>query len=318
MNEQNSEEKLLDRLRDLAHIRPDADATVRAVDRARFAIQAANVQEPTKIESLFPLRRVFATAAALLIAALVARSLFPPGASSNVAFGDMQRKVAQTKSVQYVETRRNRNHRNQVGPRQTQHVQILGRHLRRVAFRITAPGDPLPAGESWTTGPREYTTIENARTGQAIVLYPKQMAYARIQKILGIDLDSGQVRESRLAPNPDADFYERIRDVPTKEAKRLPSRKIDGKLVAGFRVVESVERPAGTDTWTRTYWVDPETKLPVRIEASVRSTNPRLASSDWVKSGFVFDVPLDESLFSTDPSEGYRDVTGRDLEEVIE
>jgi outer membrane lipoprotein-sorting protein len=114
-----------------------------------------------------------------------------------------------------------------------------------------------------------------------------------------------KVSESKVAPAPEVDFYARMRDVPTESAEELPAREIEGTKVLGFRTVEKHERPRGVDTWTRTYWVDAETKLPLQIETTVESTDPRHGQSRWIQSDIVFDEPLDESLFSTDPPEGY-------------
>ena len=106
---------------------------------------------------------------------------------------------------------------------------------------------------------------------------------------------------------PEVNFYRKIREVPAEKAKKLPERTIAGQVAAGFQIVERNERPAGTDTWTGTYWIDPRTKLPLRIEFSRRSTDPTMADSESILTDFVFDAPLDEALFSTNPPAGYHE-----------
>ena len=56
------------------------------------------------------------------------------------------------------------------------------------------------------------------------------------------------------------------------------------------------------------YWVDPETRLPVKIVIMIKPSDAKdelHGAQIWTLSGFKFDQPLDEKLFSTDPPEGY-------------
>jgi len=96
-------------------------------------------------------------------------------------------------------------------------------------------------------------------------------------------------------------YDEVIREVPA-EAKPVPEKMIDNRRVLGF----VFEEHGGGYHWKRTYWVAPETKLPVRIEISARSDDKRLGPSDWVQTGFVFDEKLDTALFSTTPPADYQ------------
>ena len=209
-------------------------------------------------------------------------------------------RVDKSKTVQYVETRTNR----VPGGRKVQgvirKVQVLGSHQMREELTHT-PGDQPERSDS-----DQYVQITDAKTGILLTLDPAMKTYQYVKGILGINAD-GAVVESKPEPQPQVDFYGRIRQVPFETAAKLTDKFIDGKVAAGFEVVEKIERAQGTDTWTRRYWIDPETKLPVRIEVSYRSTLPNSAESDWVRSDIVFDQQLDETLFSTDPPNGYRD-----------
>jgi outer membrane lipoprotein-sorting protein len=73
----------------------------------------------------------------------------------------------------------------------------------------------------------------------------------------------------------------------------------------GFRFVEKVQRKHGTDTSTQDFWVDPATKLPLGIEVTFQSTDPMVGQMTSVLSDFILDAPLEQSLFSADPPEGY-------------
>jgi outer membrane lipoprotein-sorting protein len=106
---------------------------------------------------------------------------------------------------------------------------------------------------------------------------------------------------------PKIDFYETIRAVPANPVKQLSEQAIDGKRAIGFVFEQTHQSSRGVDTWHRTYWIDPTTKLPIRIE--VTCSNPSSGDSEWVKSDFVFDAAIDESLFNTDPPAEYTDLT---------
>ena len=72
---------------------------------------------------------------------------------------------------------------------------------------------------------------------------------------------------------------------------------------------QAVHSSSPNDRYRLFLYFDPETKLPVRIEVGYVSVQGEATvKSDWVKSDIVFDAPLDEVLFSTDPPEGYKDL----------
>src|SRR5689334_13791671 len=116
-------------------------------------------------------------------------------------------------------------------------------------------------------------------------------------------------------------------DLPAEAAKSLPEQTIDGKKVAGFSYEKSTDTPQGKHTLKVSYWIDPDTKRPVRIEKRfvAPATWPKGAdgkSPEVVKqaevstviSDIVFDAPLDAKLFSTDPPEGYTQRGGKKSE----
>ena len=58
-------------------------------------------------------------------------------------------------------------------------------------------------------------------------------------------------------------------------------------------------------TRSRTYWGDPETKLPRQIDIEYRSVDAENGGQAGTITNIVFDAHMDESLFSTDPPKGY-------------
>ncbi|MGD8787521.1 MAG: hypothetical protein PVJ60_08875 [Phycisphaerales bacterium] len=82
-----------------------------------------------------------------------------------------------------------------------------------------------------------------------------------------------------------------LQDSPHFEVEELGEQEIDGQRVVGFRAVHPKAEV--------TIWADAETALPVRIE-QVESQLKVICKN--VK----FDVPLDDSLFSMDVPDGYK------------
>jgi hypothetical protein len=222
--------------------------------------------------------------------------------SATFAFAEAQDKVNQARSVSYVETRlvdkkpvENNDPKaikvlsDAYNPRR--HF-VLGRYLRRT--------EVLDAN-----GQIQFVDIYNAKTGKTVELVPKEKRFVSLGSQVTMDIDGGKVTEAKIVPVPTADFYTAIREVPAEAMKRLPAKMLGDKQVMGFYWEQRIDKKKGQDTWKRTYWIDTKTKLPVRVEISHRSTDSRVGPSDWVQSDFVFGEELDESLFSTEPPEGY-------------
>ncbi len=85
------------------------------------------------------------------------------------------------------------------------------------------------------------------------------------------------------------------RDQPDWIRESLGEKVVDGRRLAGYRLAG---RGMICDLWG-----DPKTGSPVRIESSSPG-NPNAKPSIW--SDLVFDVELDESLFSLEPPAGYQ------------
>jgi hypothetical protein len=305
MNEHEPPDPLLRQLDQLADLQPSRQAADRALERARAALNDASLPLPVqKRRTLMTLRNVAAIAASLLFLAVAVHWLRPFEPAQSLAFEDVQKAVEQTKSVQYVQTGVARDKDGRKGPEMTEKVMVLGRYRIRRESKMTAPGDPLPEGVSSTESSEPTIMIQNAETGAFLDLLPERKTYFVPELFVSLDPDTGKFSEEKPRAVPEADFYRQIRDVP-KNATRIADRQVGDVTAQGFQTVEKKDRNQGTDTWTRTYWVDPSTKLPIRIEVEMRSTHPFMADTDAVIKDIVFDAPLDESLFSTEPPPGY-------------
>jgi outer membrane lipoprotein-sorting protein len=100
-------------------------------------------------------------------------------------------------------------------------------------------------------------------------------------------------------------FFNMIRDAAHDVIENLPEQIIDGKKAIGYRVHMGVGQDKKKEACV---WVDPKTKLPVRIEMNNKDMTGREVLQ-YVWSDFVFDAPLDAALFRTTPPEGYVVVT---------
>ncbi|MGB2863829.1 MAG: hypothetical protein WBC05_10930 [Sedimentisphaerales bacterium] len=92
------------------------------------------------------------------------------------------------------------------------------------------------------------------------------------------------------------DLYETLsefKDVSRHSAEQIGRRRIGQKQAIGFRLTEEY----GDDE--ALVWLDPQTRLPIRIEFLATNHRAQMASK-IIYSDIVFDVELDESLFGLD------------------
>ena len=309
MSDNDPHRPLLDNLDSLAHVPIYADASRRAVERARAAAVSALARSP-RATPVVSLRRLMATAAVLAAVGLLAVWFGPPRATEGVAFAEVLEEVGKAKTVQYVLTSKTSIEGKLAGPLEMRKVMILGRYRKREEVKTTA-GDPLPKGHVWTTANSDCIMIVNAETAAQVTLFPAAKIYRVEHPIFSTGPNTQEGKGRAIKPNLKVDFYKlfahSMQLYPAEKATKVPNRVIGGKTAAGFQFVEKIERSGATETWTRTYWVDPKTKLPVRNEVQFRSTDPMMVDTDWVESDIVFDAPLDVALFSTDPPAGYHE-----------
>jgi len=105
-----------------------------------------------------------------------------------------------------------------------------------------------------------------------------------------------QIKADNLPANAGGDPWvttERLRALPARADETLGRRQIDGRELDGFRV-------HGDDAQT-TVWIDPGTGELVRVELEFANA----PGMNTIMSDFQLDVPLDDSLFSLTPPEGY-------------
>ena len=235
-------------------------------------------------------------AVALVMLMIFVPWLLPTG--DRVALAQFKDAIGRVKTVTYTETwstpnvdfKRPENSRSTIfGGSEVdiiRRISILGKHLQRTEY--VQPNNGI-------------ITIINLKTGEHASIHTKQKRFVRLTKQVVWDRETGGKTETEIVARPLADLYAEIIRLPKGDVENLPARKIGGRDAVGFRRIEK----RGKDTWTRTYWVDAMSRLPIRIEVSHRSTAAQISPSDWVMSDFVFDKPMSEKLFDLTPPADY-------------
>lgn len=147
----------------------------------------------------------------------------------------------------------------------TRHM-VLGRHLTR----MEGPGQ----------------TVNISSHGKRVTLYPeskKATITEAPEDYQGLGY-FGAIRRSLT----DAEYAS-----GWKQRQMLGESEIGGRTAVGYRFIH--------DRRIRTYWVDPDSLLPIQIEM-VDQMYPHMMS---IETDFVYNVALDESLFSLDPPADY-------------
>lgn len=295
--------------RALVHLhreQPDPIRSQQAIESTRQAIRDRRMNEAPSSSRYGANRQ--AIAVAVLCGLLLVMAWFAGiNSNDNLAFAEVVKRVGQARSVKYVELNWAVNNDGNRGPKTETTAYISGRYLERVERRQVSEGDELPEGQHWVRQPEHYITISDLKNGIYVNLFPKEKLYSRNGTVMGLSQDGMMFIERRVKPRPGADLYASMSNVPFDKAEKIPSRRIDDRLVFGYRITEKIEKEDGIDYWERIYWVDPDTKLPVRIEVSHNSTRPRTASSRWIQRDIEFNVDLDKTLFSTEIPPGYTD-----------
>ena len=189
-------------------------------------------------------------------------------------------------------------------------VYILGKHLKReevgekktikrrlIDATLQLAGQELP--------PDFHYFISNAKTGMNVSVRPSTKSFVVLTKQITYNLNTGEEKESDIKPYPEVDFYSQFQEIPADATDDLGEKMIDGRRAIGF----GVKKKQRLQERSEEYWVDAETKLPLRIViALTEAQHPAgftLSAQKWVMSDFEFDCQLDESLFSTEPPDGY-------------
>jgi hypothetical protein len=144
----------------------------------------------------------------------------------------------------------------------------------------------LPNGRARFEAPDGVTLVFDPATERALTLDS-----ARKTALLVIH------HQYRRPDNP----YPVIRDIRTAQVKSLGMQNLEGKRMAVFLARLDV-KPGTIDLKV---WVDPQTELPTQLEFQNRAWKGRGRFDYDLATQLIFDQPLDEELFSTEPPPAY-------------
>ncbi len=264
------ENEILQRLRILSSIEPTLEATERAVQRVRDALNSTRKQpEIGNIrKGLMIMRSRIAklTAAAVVVIGVVGVLAWLTGGNGTVSisFAQVIEPIRQAESFSYTET-----------------TQVDGRNVGVVHYMQLEPGLTRRSVE----GGRIIVT--DWRHGFRMLVLDPEAKTARI-----INSTAGLVR---AASAPVRGIIDEVRDFEVGEETDLGTKQINGRKAVGFRLIYG----------RRDYnvWADARTGAPVHIEcehALLSGRKGRVTVTD-----IQIDIELDENLFSLDPPKGY-------------
>ena len=273
------------------------------------------------------------TATVVVIGVLASSTPF-----SRVAFAQVQQHVEKTRSVQYVEYMHeaevkrqieqagrmlkltNIEHEANVQPGNPIDRELLKKQFRERTAKVEKyfqeisakleKGEPVELRRVWIQGRHRHRAeqssfgaksihITNAETGESVSLDPDRKSCILMKTQTVLNMKSGEKTETRLRPNPARDFYAQMTQVPSENVKNLGEKTIDEKTAVGFQEIVPMADVLVTKTW----WIDKETKLPVRVEAVAKHNGVIVGGSTM--ADIRFDQEIDPELFSTAPPEGY-------------
>ncbi len=97
------------------------------------------------------------------------------------------------------------------------------------------------------------------------------------------------------AEQKSGNLLEQFRQFDEKAGKPIGEKEIAGRLTQGFKV--------GAPPMEMVIWADIQTRLPVEIETTMKMG--MMPATTMIMTDFVWDAPVDESLVSLTPPEGY-------------
>lgn len=269
--------QILRQLDKLSRIEPNNEAVEQALAhaRAKLAGLAAEHARPLPFNRKIPSlrsRHMFPRVAALVFAcaAIVAIVVLfiSPGGQSQFAFAQVIEKVQQTHSLAF----------------KTKGEGPDGQALEEIRILI------LPDGKMRAESAIGYS-IQDIKSHKMIMVQKENKTV--------------QIFEGFSPPAPEIDkinVYELIRNIRKDAIENLPDEEIDGRKAMVFRV-EMKELSKIVQSPTCKVWVDPKTELPIHLELIADVDKGKQVKQ--VMYDIEFDQPIDPSLFSFTPPEGY-------------
>ncbi|GAB4144475.1 MAG: hypothetical protein Tsb009_16150 [Planctomycetaceae bacterium] len=248
-------------------------STVEAIRRSTQTSERPSVEiirQERKARMLRIARYSSVTTAAAVLVTFLAWLTFQEH-QPNVAFGDVVQKVKEAKSVQVI--LRYKIH----GPNQFSNEKIEIKNIWKIQghhFRMEIPGQNL--------------TVVDLKKKKLLTLHiPMKLAFISPAPRKGLGTEN---------------VVTQFQNLPADQAKRLKDEKVDGKkaYVYLFEDLDKVNLIGLGGEGYLKVWVDPKTKLPVKIVARSLG-NPLLTFEK-----FEWNKKFDPKIFSTEVPPGYK------------
>lgn len=212
----------------------------------------------------------YAVAASIIIAALIGIYYF--GGSINVVsvtFADVLENIRNSKTLTFMVRAKEQ------GP-PIMKVMVIDPYVSRFEFLSKQiPSAPIIGGQIW---------IVDTGKGKALIL-------DTVKK-------TGKVYPAKREMLDTYDAFRNFRDRVDFSVEEIGNRQIGDKQAIGFKLKKENENHEII------VWADPETKLPILMEAPFEDAEGQIMQH--VVTDIVFDVELDKSLFSLEPPKGYK------------
>jgi prepilin-type processing-associated H-X9-DG protein len=215
-----------------------------------------------------PVSRV--AAAVVFVVSIAGVALWFHGGGANFAFADFIQPILEAKTVKFKSTVVVKG-----PPAMTVTSEEMVLDAKRSRSETNIPGNKMVHITDWGRG-------------KTLWLYPAT-------KQATIQTFANMPKDVRNDPSTWPTLLRMAQENKTKGVQFAPlgEKQIDGRRVIGFR--------NNDDGKVMDLWGDPKTGMPVRVEVTTgMDGNTKVTFSD-----FVFNVDMDESLFSVDPPPGY-------------
>jgi outer membrane lipoprotein-sorting protein len=225
------------------------------------------------------------TAASIALAVLVAW-LVLLDRTATLAFADVVEKVANAKSVTF-------HVKSELGK---QPAMLQKFYMQGSAYRMEIPSGGQAFAVPADAPPTIMALIADAEEKQALELnFTEKTAKKRA------------VDGEQWAEMAQADLIGQFRRLTDKDAQRIADEELNGQKTHVYRL-KKVDffggRGVVEEGESAKVWVDPESGLPVRIELVSLSADKK-DKARMVFDEFVWNQPLDETLFSLEVPEGF-------------
>ena len=217
-----------------------------------------------------PVSRI--SAAAVFVLAITGVALWFHGGGANLAFGDFMTPILEAKSAKFKITTEIKG-----PPAMTTTGEVMVLDATRSRQEMKMPNRPK-AVMIFDWGQGKTLTLDHASK--------------RAMVITAVNMSKEQVAQQDIFAAFRSILLD-ARDKPDVKRESLGEKDIDGRRVVGFRV--------SSKNMVVSLWGDPKTGQPVRAEA----TMAMFANAKVTMSDFVFNVDMDESLFSVEAPAGY-------------